>query len=147
MNKKAITQFFILVIFFSTSCTTYLIPIDSFKQQFNNIESTNLREVLVYGPIGDFYNYLANPIDTIRCEDKNGNVYGLKNSPSIEIRFTHGVKNKKTVFYFDRIFVNDDSVIGVQSRFVSAIRKTIPLDSITKIEVQDGRKKFQYSGN
>jgi hypothetical protein len=43
--------------------------------------------------------------------------------------------------------VNDDSVIGVQSRFVSAIRKTIPLDSITKIEVQDGRKKFQYSGN
>ena len=145
MSKNALSQFLIMGLLFLTSCTTYLIPVESFKQQFENIDSTNLRQVEVTGPIGDFYFYLANPIDTIKCEDKNGIAYGLINSPSIEIRFTHGLKNKKTVFYFDRVYVHDNSVIGVQSRFISAIRNTIPLDSITKIEVQDGGKKFQYN--
>ncbi len=74
--------------------------------------------------------------------DKKGNSYKLTNSPSIEIRFTYGEKNKRTVFYFDRIYVNDSCVVGVQSRFISSIRKAIPLKSIIKIEIQDGKKNF-----
>ena len=89
--------------------------------------------------------YLANPVKTIKCTDKNGNPAELQNSPSIEIRFTYGEKNKRTVFYFDRIFVSDSSVTGVESRFISSMRKTIPLKSITKIEVQDGRKNYHYT--
>jgi len=80
----------------------------------------------------------------IQCVDKKGNPFQLTNSPSLETRITYGHNNKKTIFYFDRIYVNSNSVRGVQSRFIESIGKSIPLDSITKIEIQDGRKKFKY---
>lgn len=34
--------------------------------------------------------------------------------------------------------------MGVESRFIESIRSSIPIDRITKIEIQDGRKKFKY---
>jgi hypothetical protein len=127
-----------------TQCTTYYIPVQSFKEQFAGIDSTRMIEVNVVGPYLERYHYFANPITTIQCVDKKGNPYPLTNSPSLETRFTYGHKDKRIVFYFDRIFVNSTSVIGVQSRFIESIRTTIPIDSITKIEIQDGRKKFEY---
>src|SRR6266496_3748489 len=129
---------------FLSSCTTYYISLDSFKQQFAGIDSTKLKDVKVEGPIGEVYNYPANPITTIKCMDKNGNPAELTNSPSIEIRFTYGINNKRAILYFDRIYVSDSAVVGVESRFIPSIRKTIPLNSITKIEVQDGKKSFRY---
>ena len=135
---------FIAAVLGITSCTTYLIPVESFKQQFLGIDSSDYVNVKVRGPIGEGYYYAANPIGTIKCIDKKGNPHILKNSPSIEIRFTYGEKNKRTVFYFDRIFVNDSCVVGVRSRFVPSLTKTIPLNSIKKIEIQDGRKNFNY---
>ena len=74
---------------------------------------------------------------------KKGNVVELKNSPSLEIRFTNS-NNKKTIFYFDLISVDETFVSGVQSRFITSIRKTIPLNTIRTIEIQDGKKKFSY---
>ncbi len=127
-----------------TSCTTYLIPIESFKQQFSDVDSSEYVNVKVRGPIGEGYYYAANPIGTIKCVDKEGKPHILKNSPSIEIRFTYGDRNKRTVFYFDRIFVNDSCVVGVRSRFIPSLIKTIPINSIKKIEIQDGRKNFKY---
>jgi hypothetical protein len=144
MKNRIICLLVTLPFFLLVSCTTYLIPIESFKKQISGIDSTKLIPVTVKGPIGEKYNYLANPISEIYCVDKKGNSFMLKNSPSIEIRFTYGVQNKKAIYYFDRININNNSVIGVQSRFISAIRKTIALDSINKIEIQDGRKKFHY---
>lgn len=132
----------ILTTFFF-SCTTYLIPIDSLKAQFSGIDSTKLVNVVVRGPAGERYNYLANPINTINCVDKQNNPAELNNSPSIEMRVTD-FNNKKTIFYFDRIFLNKTYLFGVQSRFISSITKTIPLKDITKIEVQDGKKNFKY---
>ena len=128
---------------FLFSCTTYLIPVDSLRSQFSGIDSTKLVNVVVRGPVGERYNYLANPIRTINCIDKQNNPAGLNNSPSIEMRVTD-TNNKKTIFYFDRIFVNKSYLYGVQSRFISSITKTIPLKDITKIEVQDGKKNFRY---
>jgi hypothetical protein len=110
---------------FITSCTTYLIPVDSFKKQFAGIDSTRLKLVNVIGPIGETYSYLANPLQIIKCVDKKGNPFELINSPSIEIWFTYGDKNNRTIYYFDRIYVNDSCVVGVQSRFISPIKKTI----------------------
>ena len=144
MIKKLAFSICTLGLLFVTSCTTYLIPVDSFKKQFAGIDSTRFRQVNVIGPIGETYNYLANPLRTINCVDKKGNPFELVNSPSIEIRFTYGDKNKRTIYYFDRIYVNDSCIIGVQSRFISSIRKTIPLKSITKIEIQDGKKNYHY---
>jgi hypothetical protein len=134
----------LIIIFVVSSCTTYYIPVSSFKQQFAGIDSTKLRKVTVEGPMYGRYAYLANPVDPVLCVDKKGNPHQLTNSPSLETRFTYGHKNKRKIFYFDRIFVNSHSVIGVESRFIESVRSTIPLDSITKIEIQDGRKKFKY---
>jgi hypothetical protein len=126
------------------SCTTYFIPMQSFKEQFSQIDSTKFKMVKVKGPLGEKYNYLSNSVKKIKCEDAKGNKFELENSPSIEIRITSGKNNTRNVCYFDRIFVNDTCVIGVQSRFISPIKKTILLKDITKIEVQDGGKKFYY---
>jgi hypothetical protein len=127
-----------------SSCTTYYISMDSFRQQFAGIDSTKYKEVAIRGPIGEVHRYRANPITNIKCADKNGNPAELQNSPSVEIRFTYGENNNRTTFYFDRIFVSDSSVAGVESRFIQSIRKTVPLKSVTKIEVQDGKKNFHY---
>lgn len=139
--KIVYTAGFILLL---GSCTTYTIPENSFKQQFAGIDSTKLVRVKVLGPVGEIYEYDANPIKTIECMDRNGNVYRLEKKPSIEIRFTYGEKNKRTILYFDRIYVSDSMVVGVKSRFISSLKTIIPLKDITKIEVQDGRKNFQY---
>ena len=131
------------LIFFMISCKTYYIPVDSFKQQFAGMDTSKLREVNTRGPMGDKVKYKTFPIDIIKCVDKNGNLVELQNSPSLEIRFTD-TNNKKTIFYFDLISVDETYVKGVQSRFITSIKKTIPLNTIKTIEIQDGKKKFSY---
>ena len=74
--------------------------------------------------------------------DKKNNPFELKNSPSIEIRFTLN-NNKKTILYFDYVYLQDSMIIGDMSRFFY-IRKSIPLNDVKKIEVQDGHKNFKY---
>ena len=131
------------LIFFLSSCKTYYIPLDSFKQQFAGMDTSKLKEVTTRGPMGDKVKYKTFPIDLIKCVDKNGNPVELQNSPSLEIRFTD-TNNKKTIFYFDLISVDETYVRGVQSRFITSIKKTIPLNTIKTIEIQDGKKKFSY---
>ena len=144
MKNAFLKVVFLLILTFSFyACTTYFIPVDSLKSQFAGIDSTKLVNVVIRGPVGERYNYLANPIRTINCVDKQNNPSSLNNSPSIEMRVTD-TNNKKTIFYFDRIFVNKTYLYGVQSRFISSITKTVPIKDITKIEVQDGKKNFKY---
>jgi hypothetical protein len=143
MTKRfAIFLFGILTISCLTSCKTYYIPVDSFKEQFVGLEKT--KELTTRGPLGGKTKYMAYPITVIKCLDKNGSPYGLTASPSLEIRVTYGDKNKRAVFYFDQISVNDTLLTGVQSRIIPSIKKIIPLNAITKIEIQDGRKKYRY---
>ena len=123
-------------------CKTYYIPVASFKEQFKGIDSTKLKIVSTRGPVGDIAEYPANPIDYIKCVDKNNNPFELKNGPSIEIRFTTK-NNKRTIFYFDRIFLNDTLIIGEMSRFLR-FRKSISINNVKLIEVQDGHKNFKY---
>jgi hypothetical protein len=120
---------------------------DSFRKQFQNIDSNGLRKVTTIGLVtaiaGDSP-YLINSWRVIHCEDKDHHDKILLNSPSIEIRFTYGPHNKRNVFYFDTIFLTDSTVTGVQSRYIPSLRKTLYLNGITKIEVQDSYKKFHY---
>ncbi|MFL5810296.1 MAG: hypothetical protein ACJ749_12295 [Flavisolibacter sp.] len=129
-----------MVLFYS--CKTYYISTDSLVEQFRDIDSTKFRDVVVKGPLGESYRYKANPIHIIQCVDKNKNPVELVNSPSIEIRVTH--KGKKTVMYFDRLYVDDSLLTGALSRFISSATRTIPLNEISKIEVQDGKKNYHY---
>ena len=92
------------------------------------------------GPLGGLYVYPANQIQFIECLDKEGNKFLLQNSPSIEIRFTDK-SNKKTIFYFDGVYVTDSLIIGDRSRFIG-LSKEIHLNNIILIEVQDGHKNF-----
>ncbi|WP_204260377.1 hypothetical protein [Muriicola jejuensis] len=124
------------------SCQTYFIPIESFRGQFSEIDSTSLIMVRTRGPAGDIAEYLANPIDQISCIDKSGNPVKVKNSPSIESRITTE-DGKRTIFYFDRFVVQNDTLYGHRSRFLG-MAKAIPLGNITKIEIQDGKKDFKY---
>jgi hypothetical protein len=132
----------ILTVGVLSSCKTYYIPVESFKEQISDIDSTQLRMVRTRGPAGDIAEYPANPIVQIKCVDKDGNETELQNSPSIETRITT-TDGKKTNFYFDRIYVQNDTLIGFRSRFIG-LPKTIPLTEITKVEVQDGHKNFHY---
>ena len=134
---------FIIILALTTSCSTFYLTTDSLRNQFSGIDSTKLRRVTVRGPIGERYNYLANPITEIECADKSGNPSLLTNSPSVEMRVTE-TNGKRTIFYFDRIFVTDSTLTGIQSRFISSINKTIKLRDIKKIEIQDGKKNFDY---
>jgi hypothetical protein len=146
MNMKNLISICFLGFLILNSCASYIIPIDSLKSQFAGIDSTKLIEVKVVGPYGERYDYFANPIKTIWCKDSNGSSLQLTNSPSIEVRVTYMYesKSKRAIFYFDRLNIVNNYLVGVQSRFISAIRKSIPLDKIVKIEIQDGRKNFHY---
>jgi hypothetical protein len=132
----------ILIASWIAGCKTYYIPIDSFKAQFSGIDSTSLKLVHTRGPAGDIAYYLANPIDYIKCIDKAKNPFELKNSPSIEIRFTEK-NNKRTIYYFDRIYIQDTLILGDRSRFIG-LRKNISINNLKLIEVQDGHKNFKY---
>jgi hypothetical protein len=134
--------FILLVACLFTGCQSYYISVDSFQEQVLDINSVELRTVNTRGPMGDVVSYKTYPIDLIKCVDKNNNPFELRNSPSIEIRFTD-FNNKRTVFYFDQIYVKDSTVTGDGSRFIS-YRKSIPLKNIKLIEIQDGRKNFKY---
>ena len=125
-----------------SSCTTYSIPVNSFKEQFAGMKQSDMKEVMVQGPVGERVKYKTFPQDSVDCIDKNGNVIRLEKIPSLEIRFTDS-SNKKTVFYFDRMFVTDTFVSGTYSRILG-LQKTIPLNRIKKIEIQNGRKNYRY---
>jgi hypothetical protein len=143
MTKTISVSIIFIGLVFLNSCKTFYIPADSFKQQFAGIASSGLREVTTRGPVGDNVTYLTFAMDYVNCIDKKGNPVKLKVSPSLEIRFTD-INNKKTIFYFDLISVDDNFVSGVQSRFITSIKKKIPLNTIKKIEIQDGKKNFKY---
>jgi hypothetical protein len=141
--KKLFTISIVIGLLTLISCKTYYIPTSSLIEQFRDIDSTDFKKVWVAGPTGDSYSYLANPIENIKCIDKNNNPVELANSPSIEMRVTQN-NGKKTIFYFDRIYLDDSLLYGIRSRFIPSIDKTIPLENIVKTEVQDGKKNFKY---
>jgi len=132
----------ILLTIILSSCKTYNIPVGSFLEQVPSLETVNLRPVTMKDPWGHTQTYSVYPIDSIKCFDKDGTPYKLKNGPSIEIRFTD-VNGKRSTFYFDRTWVVRDSVIGLESRFLS-LKRTIAVSTIKTIEVQDGGKKYKY---
>ena len=150
-NKKLslLTALTLLLLF--PSCVTYYIPINSFKEQFAGIDSTKFVPVEVDPgfPGGLLYligsRYLANPLTKIKCLDKKGNPTEVEVTPNIEIRFTYGEKNKRRSFFFDRIYVTDSTVTGTSSRLFSKMsQRTIPLQKLKKIEIQNDQKKYYY---
>ncbi|MGC1515042.1 MAG: hypothetical protein WA810_05650 [Maribacter sp.] len=106
-----------------TSCKTYTIPLESFREQMKNTNSATTKAVTVGNPLA-FGNiaYDANNIDRIVAEDTDGNKIVLNNSGAIEIRVTH--KNgKKYLMYFDTVLLENDTLKGGRSRFVQSVKR------------------------
>ncbi|MCD4732406.1 MAG: hypothetical protein K8R74_17520 [Bacteroidales bacterium] len=133
---------YFLICFGFVSCKTYYIPLDTFNEQFKDIDSVELKIVNTKGPMGDVVTYKTYPIEYIKCVDKENNPIELKSSPSIEVRVTD-INNEKTYMYFDQMYVQDSILKGDGSRFIN-YKKETPLKNIKLIEVQDGHKKFKY---
>lgn len=143
MKRKISNSILIIILtLIISSCKTYYIPIQTFNEQFRDIDSVTLKTVNTKGPMGDIVTYKTYPIDYIKCVDKENKPFELKNSPSIEVRITDK-NNKKTYLYFDQMYVQDSILKGDGSRFIY-FKKEIPIKDIKLIEVQDGHKKFEY---
>ena len=143
MKKKFSFLTSIASILICCSCATYPVTKESLVAQLAAIDSTDLIPGTVRGPMGEEHNYLANPLDIVEGLEKEGSKRKLIIRPSLEIRVTENSGNR-TIFYFDRIIVSDNTLTGVRSRFLSAISKSIPLEGISKIEIHDGKKSFVY---
>ena len=106
-----------------TSCKTYTIPLESFREQMKNTNAATTKAVTVGNPLA-FGNiaYNANNIDRIIAVDTDGNKIVLNNSGAIEIRVTH--KNgKKYLMYFDTVLLENDTLKGGRSRFVQSVKR------------------------
>lgn len=107
-------------------------------------KSSNYKEVKINNPLnyGEI-SYSSNNVKYLIVNDKDGNEYTIYNSPSIEMRITHR-NGKKFHFYFDTVILENDTIFGGRSRFFQGLTRKIPLDSVSKIEIQDGGKKIHY---
>jgi hypothetical protein len=139
-NNLLVFGIFLLII----SCKSYTIPVESFREQMIGETSESMKKVKVNNPLF-FYDikYNSNNIKRIIVTDKDGKRTYLDNSASIELRVTH-INGKKYHFYFDTVILENDTLKGGRSRFANGLTREIPMDSIFKIEVQDGGKKFEY---
>jgi hypothetical protein len=136
--KKILYIVVILVI--AVSCKTYTVAPESFKQQL--LKSESQKDVVVSNPFGGTLTYKANTLKTIDVVAKDGSEVTLNNSPSVEMRVTLA-NGKRRIMYFDTVLLRNDTLYAEGSRFLGVERK-IAFDSIVKIEIQDGGKKFNY---
>ncbi|MBS7232908.1 hypothetical protein KHA90_17955 [Flavobacterium psychroterrae] len=133
-------KFLVLIICFSLfSCKTYTINPENFKEQFANIEYDLSTSTSITGSI----HYNGYHIKKISVTDKDGNTQLLENMPSLEMRVTLNNGNRKIV-YFDSMKLENDTLTGHKSRFFPKTITKIPFYDITKIEIQEGRKKIKY---
>ena len=137
-------KYFAILVFVMifNSCKTYTVTPENLKEQLsatNRLKKAEINNPLSYGSL----TYEANQLKKIRVTNKDGRQESLENSPALEMRVT--LKNKKRYkFYFDTVVIQNDTLSGGRSRFISGLTRKIPFDSIQKIEIQDGGKKFEY---
>lgn len=144
MKKQIIKIIVIGVLLLIYSCKTYTVSTESFRDQMEKANSGNLKDVKINNPLtyGNI-RYASNNIDQLLVLDKEGNKMYLNMSPSIEMRVTH-CNGRKYIFYFDTVILENNTLKGGRSRFIQGLKREISMDSIVKIEVQDGGKKFTY---
>lgn len=145
MNPKIKFKIFTIgVLFLMISCTTYTIPPENFKNQITRSDNSKMKEVQVNNPLlyKDF-KYLSNDVKYLTVYDKKGQEKRIPNSASLEMRVTL-LNGKRKYFYFDTVILQNDTLKGGKSRFMSSLTNSIPFDQIVKIEVQEGGKNYYY---
>ncbi|MBS1667631.1 MAG: hypothetical protein JST58_09670 [Bacteroidetes bacterium] len=123
-----------------TSCKTYYMTSNSFKQQLQNIDPNKISDAYDtrLGLAGialkggkNFYN----GIDKIKVTDKNGKELEIPVTTKTGIRLTDK-KGKRVQLYFDSVFLRDSLVYGSKSHFITLPVTPMNIESLTKIEIQ-----------
>ena len=137
-----IIVFTIIIIQFGSK--TYYIDINTLCKLLKN---TTYKNAGVSTPFDAFVStsntFKTNCIGSIPCTDKKGTCFDLINSPQIEVRISTKAK-KRTLLYFDTLFLEGDYIVGCRSRFIASLKKKILISEIAKVEVQEGGKKHKY---
>jgi len=112
------------------------------KEQFvTMLKNANPKTVRIGGVAHG--EYKSNGVDFIDCYNKKGVLRKIANSPSIEVRITNK-RGRRRVYYFDTILLQDSAtIVGCESRLLY-ISKTMKLDDIELIEMEDGGKNYYY---
>jgi len=141
---KLVVRFIIIIfpIFVCASCSVYYVNIDSLKNQYHEIDSSQFKQVNLMGIYGEFYTYKVSPVNYIDGFDKNKEAISFDAGPSVILKITE-VDKSSTNFYFDRFYMNDSIVYGVESRAKPVI-KSIFLKNIKSIEILDRNMGFEY---
>jgi hypothetical protein len=138
---KVIAGIFIAIIF--TACSTYTIPVASFKAQMatsSKINKATNKPGIIFARADKLE---TNGIEYIECLNKKQQPVKVKVNPNILMQVTDS-NNKKTVFYFDTV-LKEDSVITGFTSYIFMTKKSIPLSSIRKIIIDASRKgNFSY---
>lgn len=141
---KLAIKFIIIIfpIFVCTSCSVYYANIESLKDQYREIDSSQFKQVNLKGIYGDYYSYEASPVNYIDGFDKNKEAISFDAGPSVILKITK-VDKSSTNFYFDRFYMNDSIVYGVESRAKPVI-KSIFLKNIKSIQILGRNMGFEY---
>ena len=123
-----------------TSCKTYYMTSNSFKQQMQKIDPNKISDAYDFrhGLLGvalkggkNFYN----GIDKIKVTDKSGKEFERIVTSRTAIRLTDK-KGKRVQLYFDSIFLRDSLIYGSKSHFITLSVTPMNIDSLAKIEIQ-----------
>ncbi|MFC0878832.1 hypothetical protein ACE01N_19710 [Saccharicrinis sp. FJH2] len=138
MKKYYYTLTFLLA--FMTSCSTYYMTQNSFKEQLENIDPNKINDAYDFrlGLTGvalkggkNFYN----GIETLKCKDKNGKDVIFTVKPQTGIRLTDST-GRHVQLYFDSVFLRDSLVYGSKSHFITLPVTPMNINKLTKIEIQ-----------
>ena len=140
-KRPSLFAVYICLFFVLVSCKTYTVSPESFKIQlmeypiYTQLDST---DSLFLGPVM----YYAFDMEHVFVKDKKGESVFLPNGPSLECRITEQ-SGRRSIFYFDTMELKNDTLTGTRSFiFPSLNNRFIVYDSITHIEIQDGKKNF-----
>jgi hypothetical protein len=137
--KKLLFLFFIVAVILS-SCTTYLMDTKTLVENLHGATKDSLTTKYLNGYYLARGRYEANSVSKIKCYTKEGAVFYLDNSPSIEMKVTlkdGGVR----IFYFDTMYLQDTMLYGCDSRILRNYR-SISINRIENIYIQDGHKNY-----
>lgn len=117
----------VFIIFFLSSCATYIISTTSLSEQLNS-NIVNKGYLLAKDAVK------GNDIKKIKCLDKNGKEVEVSVTNRTGVRITKN-DNSKSTFYFNTLIVTDSSVAGSKTHFFNAQIKPIKFSEIVKIEI------------
>jgi hypothetical protein len=138
MKKNYITLIVFSLLF--TSCSTYYLTSQSFKEQLQKIDPNKISDAYDFrlGLVGvalkggkNFYN----GIETVKCTDKNGNNFILTVKPQTAVRMTDS-SGRRIQLYFDSLFLRDSLVYGSKSHFITLPVTPMNVNKLIKIEIQ-----------